>query len=141
MENKKLSSAKESLPENLCEGCPTLGMCCSHAILTQDGVKIYLPSLPCKFIDTETKLCTVYEDRFEKNPFCHTMIALASKDGCPPECNYKDHIDFKVKRTRVASDLEEKDILVQLFKDWVTSKTVPFTLPEKIQNKLKRLIG
>jgi uncharacterized cysteine cluster protein YcgN (CxxCxxCC family) len=40
--------------EEMCDRC---GKCCGG----------------CKWLDQETKLCTVYEDRAEKAPWCHRV--------------------------------------------------------------------
>ena len=139
-----LSEEKESLAKNLCDKCPTLGLCCCHAILIVKGkekTKVYLPNIPCKFLDTKTKLCTVYKDRFEKNPYCNSMTHLAKDDGCPPECLYKDHLNFHVKKTRVAEPLEEKEILVKLVNGWVKKGKIPFTISDPIRERVEKIIA
>ena len=139
-----LSNEKESLSKNICDGCPTLGLCCCHAVLTNDDkgeIKVYLPSIPCKFLDTKSKLCTVYKDRFEKNPDCHSMISLAKKDAAPPKCHYIEKLDFRLKRARTASPLEERKILIILLREWVKKEQVPQALPEALQKDIKKLIA
>jgi uncharacterized cysteine cluster protein YcgN (CxxCxxCC family) len=60
--------------ESLCDKC---GLCCGG----------------CKFLDQETKLCTVYEDRAEKAPWCRQVtppntVLLYAINALPSSCAY-----------------------------------------------------
>ena len=68
---------------NICERC---GKCCCVKIFVDDEV-VYLP-LFCKFYDPQTKLCTVYENRFEANPHCLTVEEGVELGVFPEGCPY-----------------------------------------------------
>ena len=80
--------------ENLCRRC---GRCCCAKLIIEDEV-IYTP-FPCPHLDEETRLCNVYENRFEINPEC-----LSVEDGIkigvfPADCPYvKDLPGYKPPR-------------------------------------------
>lgn len=83
---------------NLCEKCPNniKGLCCYISTLV-DGYNIILPKQPCKFLDLETKTCTVHKERFRKNRRC-SPIDIAIRDGGYPEgCAYLKHNSNLIK--------------------------------------------
>jgi hypothetical protein len=47
-------------------------------------------SRPCRYLDTATGLCTVYNRRFELNPDCRKVTILNAKFDrlMPPSCGY-----------------------------------------------------
>lgn len=67
----------------LCRRC---GKCC-HKKIFIDGQVVYLPSF-CKFYDPQTRLCTVYENRFELNPHCLTVEEGIQLGVFPADCPY-----------------------------------------------------
>ncbi len=67
----------------LCRRC---GKCC-HEKIVIDGQVVYLPSF-CKFYDPESRLCTVYENRFELNPHCLTVEEGIQLGVFPADCPY-----------------------------------------------------
>jgi len=42
----------------------------------------------CEFLDTKTNLCTVFKDRFKKNPNCLTAEEAREIRALPDECPY-----------------------------------------------------
>lgn len=72
--------------EALCERC---GISCYGAATLPDGKQVVIEGLHCKFLDvTDGKAhCIVYEDRFEKAPWCLSVgkaaVMRALRDGCP----------------------------------------------------------
>jgi uncharacterized protein len=86
--------------EAICERC---GVCCFEKIEDENG-NIFFTSTPCRYLDIVTRLCKIYDRRFDINPECvklepeligklnwlHDecgyMKALASK-GCPRRNN------------------------------------------------------
>jgi uncharacterized cysteine cluster protein YcgN (CxxCxxCC family) len=69
--------------ENLCRRC---GACCHQKIRFPDGVLI--TDVPCEFLDTETNLCTVYPERFAKQPLCSSAEASVAAGALPGDCPY-----------------------------------------------------
>jgi hypothetical protein len=77
--------------ENLCRRC---GRCCSAKIIIQDEV-VAIP-VACRYLDPETRLCTVYERRFEVNPRCLTVEEGIRMRVFPADCPYvADLEDYK----------------------------------------------
>lgn len=71
--------------------------------------------MPCKFLDLETKECTVYENRLKMNPNCKTIDEIAEIGGnVPPKCNYKGIYKFK-KKLIVANPKMEKKLKKKYF--------------------------
>lgn len=71
--------------EALCLRC---GQCCFE--LTYDEDDVLMASTMCEFLDPETRLCMVYETRFE---VCHDCIKLTDRnlpgfDWLPETCGY-----------------------------------------------------
>lgn len=69
----------------ICKNCPIRGKCCYLSIIIE-GYNIHLPSHPCKFLDLEEKLCTVYDDRFARNKYCVTMEQGKQRGYLPKDC-------------------------------------------------------
>jgi len=72
--------------ENLCDNClPGIkGSCCYQAIYIE-GQHVILGKYPCQYLDFETKLCTVYEDRLK---YCITVEEGLKNNRLPRECLY-----------------------------------------------------
>ncbi len=69
--------------EALCRRC---GVCCHEKV--RFGELVVITDIPCKFLDTETNECTVYEERFIKQPLCTTAAASAESCTLPDDCPY-----------------------------------------------------
>ena len=61
-----ISDISEQAWEELCDRC---GVCCFEKIEDENG-NIFFTQTPCRYLDVETRLCKIYERRFEINPEC-----------------------------------------------------------------------
>jgi uncharacterized cysteine cluster protein YcgN (CxxCxxCC family) len=88
------------------EKCLKCGRCC-YAKLIVDGEVIYTP-YPCPHLDEKTRLCTVYERRFEVNPKCLSVEEGLRIGVFPADCPYTADIpDYKPPREHwTQEDLE-----------------------------------
>lgn len=77
---------KKDAWEKLCSGC---GLCCHEKVITENLLLIDTSSA-CEFYDSESRLCTVYDRRFEKCPRClkMTLFRAMFADYLPPTCGY-----------------------------------------------------
>ena len=73
----------ETHDESLCKRC---GRCCYRKIWIED-VLYYTPT-PCQYLDTETRLCTVYEKRHLLNPECLSVEEGIRLGVFPADCPY-----------------------------------------------------
>lgn len=81
---------------NKCLDCKVRGLCCHEA--TVKGGTLYIhKDRPCEFLDQDTGLCTVFNERFIRQPRCASMQVLREHGGVPDGCNYKDD-NFKYKK-------------------------------------------
>jgi hypothetical protein len=73
--------------ESLCTRC---GLCCYRRSRLNGGGVFIDFSRPCRFLDTGTGLCTVYDRRFELNPDCRKVTIFNAKFDrlMPPTCGY-----------------------------------------------------
>jgi len=86
--------------EDLCRRC---GRCCCHKLLLEDEV-VYLP-YPCAYLDEETHLCTIYEDRHRINPDCLTLEEGIKIGVFPADCPYvKDIAGYKPPREQCTQE-------------------------------------
>ncbi len=69
--------------ENLCRRC---GRCCCRKFLL--GEYVYHTPFHCQYLDLETRLCTVYERRFEVNPYCLPVERAMERGIFPADCPY-----------------------------------------------------
>jgi uncharacterized cysteine cluster protein YcgN (CxxCxxCC family) len=72
---------------NKCEGCPKdiKGLCCYHsAVFGNNKVRTY----PCPYLDLESCLCSIYEQRYELNPLCLTIQQAKVLGNLPEGCLY-----------------------------------------------------
>jgi len=73
--------------EALCKQC---GLCCYERRVLPGG-RVYIDfNAPCEFLDTDTNLCTVYENRFRVCRYCAkvTMFHALFDRAMPPNCSY-----------------------------------------------------
>ena len=76
--------------EAICRKC---GKCCRRKVLV-GGRVIYMEDY-CRYLDTATMLCRVYERRFKVNPACKTVSAAIRMGILPAGCPYvKDIPDY-----------------------------------------------
>ena len=69
--------------ENLCRRC---GRCCYAKVIIE--TEVHYTDIPCAFLDTGSRLCTVYENRFERNPECLTVEEGIALGVFPADCPY-----------------------------------------------------
>ncbi|MDN5249502.1 MAG: YcgN family cysteine cluster protein [Alphaproteobacteria bacterium] len=68
--NKKLEDMSESEWEQLCDGC---GQCCMHKLEDEDTGKIFLTTISCKLLDSESCKCKNY---LQRHKFVNDCIKL-----------------------------------------------------------------
>ena len=69
--------------EALCRRC---GRCCCRKFVLRDIV--YLTPFYCPHLDPTTRLCTVYERRFQVNPNCLPVERSLERGVFPADCPY-----------------------------------------------------
>ena len=69
--------------EDLCRRC---GRCCCRKFILGD--KVYFTPFYCKFLDPETRLCTVYDRRRQANPECVPRERGRERGVFPADCPY-----------------------------------------------------
>lgn len=74
--------------EALCRRC---GRCCCAKLIIS-GEVVYTPHF-CKHLDPATRLCTIYERRFEINPDCMTVEEGIRCGVFPADCPYVQGIE------------------------------------------------
>jgi hypothetical protein len=79
--------------EAICRRC---GKCCYEKIDLGEGVIKYT-DVPCKYLDTESKLCKVYPRRHEVEPECISLTVEVVKTihWLPPDCAYQEWLSFR----------------------------------------------
>jgi hypothetical protein len=76
--------------ESICNRC---GKCCYEKLDLGQG-KIVYTDIPCEYLDTETKLCTVYHKRHEVAPDCMSLNPdlVRVLSWLPQDCAYLAHV-------------------------------------------------
>ncbi|MCC8023172.1 MAG: hypothetical protein LIO46_05255 [Clostridiales bacterium] len=71
----------------LCNQC---GQCCYNRFRTETGEVVVDFSSPCEFLDTETHLCKVFDERFRKCPNCGkvNLATALFHPTLPSDCAY-----------------------------------------------------
>jgi uncharacterized cysteine cluster protein YcgN (CxxCxxCC family) len=79
--------------EALCRKC---GKCCYEKVDLGGGVIQYTDE-PCVHLDTETKLCRVYEKRHEVEPDCISLTEQMVRilNWLPEDCAYVEYVSFR----------------------------------------------
>ena len=84
----------EGAPQYDDERCVRCGRCCHEKLVVDDMV--LFTSKPCVYLDEQTKLCTVYEQRHVVNPKCLSVEAGIKFSVFPRDCPYvADLPDYK----------------------------------------------
>lgn len=81
-------AARIARHESLCRRC---GQCCYEKVLV-DGV-IFTTTRPCRYYNTTSGLCRVYEKRFEKNPGCLSVEQGTEYGVFPADCPYVAEVE------------------------------------------------
>lgn len=73
--------------ERLCRQC---GRCCFERAVTDEGDVVVNFAAPCEFLDLQTRLCSVYDDRFVQCARCRklTPSTVFFEHHLPKECAY-----------------------------------------------------
>ena len=73
--------------DELCDRC---GLCCYTRTLTDAGDVVVDLSEPCLFLNEETHLCNVYDNRFHKYAHCGrvNLFRALFNPTLPPSCAY-----------------------------------------------------
>ena len=73
--------------EDVCMRC---GMCCYEREVDEDGSVGIDFSAPCEFLDEDSRLCRVYDERFTRCERCRRVTPAAALFGkhLPPTCGY-----------------------------------------------------
>ena len=66
--------------------CLRCGRCCCKKIII--GETVFYTPFTCRYLDVETKLCTVYERRHELNPGCLSVEKGIERGVFPADCPY-----------------------------------------------------
>jgi uncharacterized cysteine cluster protein YcgN (CxxCxxCC family) len=93
--------------EALCKQC---GLCCYDWELRRGKLIIHKES-PCPYLDTATKLCTVYERRFRVCPECAKMTRFKARYSrrVPETCGYAEYFRGKRAPRRGISSAQKSD--------------------------------
>jgi uncharacterized cysteine cluster protein YcgN (CxxCxxCC family) len=79
---------KKKKHEELCNHC---GKCCYFKVAL--GKQAFFSKNHCPFLDLNTKLCTVYKDRFKKNPECLSIKDAIRIKALPNDCPYVEGLE------------------------------------------------
>lgn len=72
--------------DDICSQC---GLCCYHKYSNNGNIEINLAA-PCRYLDTKTNKCTVYENRFIVEPKCKkvNLFRVLFSPYLPSTCSY-----------------------------------------------------
>ena len=79
--------------EALCDRC---GLCCFDKFEDDNG-NIFFTQTPCRYLDIVSRLCKIYERRFEINPECVKLSPelVGSLRWLHEECAYKKALSLE----------------------------------------------
>jgi uncharacterized cysteine cluster protein YcgN (CxxCxxCC family) len=82
---------REFTPEEwdlLCDGC---GQCCQYKLEDEESGDLYLTNVVCRFLNTESCRCSVYEKRHIAVPTCVQLTPenVSTLEWIPPTCAYR----------------------------------------------------
>ncbi|MCC8109144.1 MAG: hypothetical protein LIQ30_08905 [Planctomycetes bacterium] len=112
--------------ENLCTRC---GVCCHQKVRFGDVVVI--TDVPCEFLDTETNLCTVYPDRFAKQPLCSSAATSVTLQSLPADCPYVRNVVGYRAPVRLEDHPEYEDAINSLFPERLARPDTPARARDK----------
>ena len=88
--------------DDLCLKC---GRCCRRKFLV--GHEVVFSDVYCKFLDPDTKLCTIFEERFVGAPHCLNRQQTIDAEFFPNDCPYvKDMKPYHGPREATPEELE-----------------------------------
>lgn len=99
-ESGRDDAATDAKNEALCRRC---GMCCHHKV--RFGEVVVITDVPCEFLDTATNTCTVYGERYIRQPSCTSAVEsgtlpedcpyVGGRDGYPAPLFLRDHPEYE----------------------------------------------
>lgn len=133
---KRAGRTPKNKPEHEAK-CHHCGNCCSIK-LAVDNV-VCDTGVYCPFLDKQSKLCSVYEERFDVSPICHPIDALFKIGMAPASCGYVgDYENYtqgfvKVPVTGEVKKLAQElvDVLIKRAGRAGRAETLPFDLEDK----------
>jgi uncharacterized cysteine cluster protein YcgN (CxxCxxCC family) len=83
--------------ESLCFKC---GICCLHRLHGRKSSEIYFTALACRYLDLQTCLCKIYENRFQIDRKCKKITPdnILKLEWLPKTCGYRtvaENMNFK----------------------------------------------
>jgi len=95
--------------ETICTKC---GKCCYEKV-DLGGGEIRYTDEPCRYLDTQTKLCQVYENRHEVEPDCISLTEdlVRTLHWLPEDCAYVEYVRWKdtVAVVQAAGKIRKRD--------------------------------
>ncbi len=94
----EMEIASDQAWEAVCEKC---GLCCFEKFESENGA-IFFTQTPCRYLDIVTRMCKIYDRRFEINPECVKLTPEMVKkiswlhDGC----GYRKKLGLRRRRNR-----------------------------------------
>lgn len=73
----------QPVDDSLCRNC---GKCCYKKVFV--GRAVFITPFPCKHLDVDTNLCTVYHQRKTVNPECLSVPEGMQVSAFPADCPY-----------------------------------------------------
>jgi len=127
---KDIRLGDELQEEDLCHRC---GVSC-HPAVKVGVLRVVLPDVHCQFLETDTDgvvQCAVYEDRFERAPWCLSASEAKGRHLLSQDCGYhRGKVDRSGKaflRPRLLASIRPQivqQILEHGVPHWVTMKGV-----------------
>ena len=94
--------------KNLCLQCneEIKKYCCYNSVIVvgESGKRynVIIKTKPCKFLDTKTLKCLVFENRFKLNPYCLSVKEAIKANAFQKGCLYvKDDKSYKEGITKI----------------------------------------
>ena len=104
----------QTSPTHSVDICRRCGRCC-YVKLRLGGVLVET-NQACSFLDTQSRLCTVYEERFQRNRGCLTVEEAIREGVFPQDCSYVAGLEGYKGPVDSLTD-EEKARLEDLFEE------------------------
>ncbi|MCD8140572.1 MAG: hypothetical protein LUE17_12490 [Planctomycetaceae bacterium] len=130
---KDAEKARQQAHEALCRRC---GVCCHQKVRFGDVVVI--TDVPCEFLDTATNACTVYPERFIRQPLCSSADVSAATGTLPDDCPYVAGRSDYVAPLRLEDHPEYEPGVNALFPERLAGMKKPPTSAAKCSRSMQR---
>lgn len=87
MRDQGRASLRGAIAPDICQRC---GRCCAIKVVM--GGQVLLTPYMCPLLDEPSRLCTVFDRRFELNPWCVSATTGVAEGLWPAECPYASGI-------------------------------------------------